>query len=65
MPGITELILLLIILFIVFGARSLPALGEAIGRRRARRHEPQPTSDEARPPAVGPGKAAHPTAEQK
>ncbi len=32
MPGITELILLLIILVIIFGAKTLPRLGESLGR---------------------------------
>lgn len=32
MPGFTELLLLLIILFIVFGAKTLPQLGEALGK---------------------------------
>ncbi len=32
MPGLLEVIALIVILVIVFGARRLPALGEAIGR---------------------------------
>ena len=32
MPGFWELVVLLVILVIVFGARQLPALGEAVGR---------------------------------
>jgi sec-independent protein translocase protein TatA len=41
MPGISELILILAILFIIFGAIKLPELGSAVGRmvknfRRAR-----------------------------
>jgi sec-independent protein translocase protein TatA len=42
MPGFTELIVILVILVIIFGANKLPALGTALGRmmknfRRARR----------------------------
>ena len=32
MPGFWELAALIVVLVIVFGARSLPALGEAVGR---------------------------------
>ena len=32
MPGFPELLVILIILVIVFGAQKLPALGEAIGK---------------------------------
>lgn len=43
-PGFVELAFLIAILVVVFGARRLPALGEAIGRAldkgRARRDEP-------------------------
>jgi TatA/E family protein of Tat protein translocase len=52
MPGFPELLVIIIILIIVFGAKSLPDLGEAIGRaivkRRAAR-APQPPSEEKAP----------------
>ena len=37
MPGFPELLVIIIILIIVFGAKSLPDLGEAIGRAIVRR----------------------------
>ena len=50
MPGFWELILLLVILVIVFGATRLPALGEAIGRslsnyKAAKSEPPAKTED--------------------
>lgn len=67
-PGFWELIVLLIILVIVFGARQLPALGEAIGRalvnyRRARHSRDDievarvkpPLEDAPREPTPAPG----------
>jgi len=32
MPGFTELLLILVILVIIFGANKLPALGSSVGR---------------------------------
>jgi Sec-independent protein translocase protein TatA len=37
-----ELIVVLVILVIVFGARTLPRIGEAIGRQIAKRQPPPP-----------------------
>jgi TatA/E family protein of Tat protein translocase len=51
--GFPELLLIIVILIIVFGAKSLPDLGEAIGRaivkRRAAR-APRPAHGEESPP---------------
>jgi Sec-independent protein translocase protein TatA len=35
-----ELFVVLVILFIVFGAKTLPRIGEAIGRKLAKRRRP-------------------------
>ncbi|MBW2730934.1 MAG: twin-arginine translocase TatA/TatE family subunit [Deltaproteobacteria bacterium] len=48
-PGFVELAFLLVILVVVFGARRLPALGEAIGRAVDKARERH-----AKPPAPGP-----------
>lgn len=41
MSGFSELAVLLAILVIVFGARRLPAMGEAIGRSIVKRRTPR------------------------
>ena len=55
MPGFPELLVIIIILIIVFGAKSLPDLGEAIGRaivrrRAARAAQAPPAADEPQSP---------------
>jgi Sec-independent protein translocase protein TatA len=40
MPQLMELLVVIVILVIVFGAKTLPRIGEAIGRRLARRRRP-------------------------
>jgi TatA/E family protein of Tat protein translocase len=57
MPGFPELLVIIIILIIVFGAKSLPDLGEAIGRaivrrRAARAPQAAPASQTAPSPAA-------------
>ena len=55
MPGFPELLVIIIILIIVFGAKSLPDMGEAIGRaivrrRAARGGHPAAQEQSASPP---------------
>lgn len=49
-PGFVELALLIAILIIVFGARRLPALGEAIGRGLDRLRSRRAEANDASPP---------------
>ncbi len=53
MYGLMDFIVILLILVIVFGAKWIPAAGEAIGRAMARRLPPSPAvrpQPEASPP---------------
>ena len=70
MPGTGELILILIIVLVVFGAGNLPRLGEAIGRsfrslKRTPGAEPGPATPAppSGPPAAEPPAAPPPSSD--
>jgi sec-independent protein translocase protein TatA len=55
MPGFTELILILLILVIIFGANKLPALGTAVGRMMKNYRRSRRARDEIEIDSSGPG----------
>ena len=60
--GMMELVLILVIVMIIFGAGKLPQLGEGLGKAikgfKKSVHEPEPDETGAPPPVEGPGSSA-------